>query len=88
MPTGKTISLNDSAKAVMPDGKIAGREEILSMLNLDPSTPPDAWLTILVSFTPNAAALRSQDAKALLQKGSIKQEMLSKSQLDAIGAIR
>lgn len=67
----KTISINPAAKAVLPDGKILDREKILSSLNLDPSTPPDAWLAI-VACGSNATALLDKDFKTLVKNDVIK----------------
>lgn len=59
------------AKAVLPDGKALGREELLTKLGLDPSTPPEAWI-VITSCDSNAAALKRPDAEKLLKGGKIK----------------
>lgn len=81
--TKSNIKLNASAKSVMADGKLLGRKELLAKLNLDPSTPPDAWLSIF-KCGPNAGALSIRDAKILLQKGVVKEDMLAEHQLKMI----
>lgn len=62
--------VNTSARAVMPNGKVVSRRDLLQQLGLNPSTPPDAWLVITKCGT-NASALNIPDAKRLLQRGTI-----------------
>jgi hypothetical protein len=68
--TKQSISINPNAKAVLPDGKILGRGEILAKLGLDPQTTPDAWLAI-AGCGSNAAALHLADAQQLVNQGII-----------------
>jgi hypothetical protein len=58
-------------KAVLPDGSALTREQLLTRLGLDPSTPPEAWITI-VSCGSNAAALKRVDAERLMKGGKLK----------------
>lgn len=85
MKAMKAVKLGD--RAMLADGRWHTRAEILSRLGLDPNTPPDAWLCVC-GCGSNAAALRGQDAKRLLDSGKIKSEMLSPRQLDMIRGIR
>ncbi len=91
MPTkttlSKTISLNNSAKSVMPNGSILSRGEILSALNLDPGASPDAWLAV-IGCGSNASALTENDARILVEKGAISKSILSKTQVASIEKIR
>jgi len=66
--------------AVVPDGNKLPREEVLKKLNLDPNIAPDAWLAI-IGCGSNAAALRLDDAKALIERG-----VLDESALETIRA--
>lgn len=81
------IALNQTSKAVLPDGKMVTREEILKMLNLDPSVAADGWLNV-VACGANATALKAEDAKILVDKNIIETDMLLKTQIDAIKDIR
>ena len=74
------MKLNAAAKSVMPDGSLLGRNEILLKLNLDPSTPPDAWLAIF-SCGSNAGALGIRDIRVLMKRGVLKENMLLEHQL-------
>jgi hypothetical protein len=74
------LMLNASAKSVMPNGSLLGRGELLSRLNLNPSTPPDAWLAIF-GCGSNAGALDIRDVRILMQKGVVKEDMLFEHQL-------
>lgn len=74
------LSLNVAAKSVMPDGQLLGRSELLARLNLNPQTPPDAWLAIF-SCGSNAGALNIRDVRVLMQKGVVKEDMLFEHQL-------
>jgi hypothetical protein len=57
-----------NSKSVLPDGKLLGRAEILSQLNLNPNTPPEAWLAVF-GCGVNASALNFRDAQQLVNKG-------------------
>lgn len=57
-----------NSKAVLPDGKLLGRAEILTQLNLNPNTSPEAWLAIF-GCGVNASALNFRDAEQLVNKG-------------------
>jgi len=63
-----TSTINPKATAVMPDGSIKTRADILTTLGLDPSTAPDAWLTI-TKCGSNAAALDTATRKSLTTRG-------------------
>ena len=78
---GVPIRVNPNAKAVMPDGTLKSREEILKSLGLDPSTAPDAWLTIAVCGS-NASALNPRQLNDLVNRGVIKKETLDKRTLE------
>jgi len=67
------VPLNNSA--VMPDGSVLSRGEILAKLNLNPNTPPDAWLAV-VACGSNASALNFDDAEKLVEKGLINAQAL------------
>jgi len=64
-----------NSKAVMPDGSLADRAAILKALNLNPNTPPDAWLTIAACGS-NASALNMKTAKELVAKGKLDKALL------------
>lgn len=70
----KTIRLNTDVRAVkkqravMPDGKLRSRAEMMKELGLDPSTPPDAWLSIIGCLV-NGSALTPQQRQVLEQRG-------------------
>lgn len=81
------VALNETSKAILPDGKEVTREEILKQLNLDPTVPVDAWLNIAACGS-NATALKAEDANTLLNENVIKNDMLLKNQLDEIKKIR
>jgi hypothetical protein len=80
-------SLNPAAKAVLPDGSTINREQILEKLGLDPSTRPDAWLTI-IGCGSNASALKASDAKILIDRNVIDRKVLSPVKLKQIQQIR
>jgi len=79
----QSVRMNPAAKAVLPDGRQVSRSEILRMLNLDPATPMDSWLTI-VSCGTNAMALKPNDAKGLIDRRAISEKMLSPRQLQQL----
>jgi hypothetical protein len=58
VPISRIASLN--GRAVMPDGSLASRGEILQRLGLNPDTSPTAWLTVL-GCGSNASALLPGD---------------------------
>ncbi|WP_300542521.1 twin-arginine translocation signal domain-containing protein [Maricaulis sp.] len=64
MRRSDALPINREARAVMPGGDLANREDILARLGLDPSTPPDAWLAI-VACGSNASALRPHQLEIL-----------------------
>ena len=74
------LKLNESAKSVMPDGEMLGRAELLAKLNLNPNTPPDAWLAIF-GCSINVGALDIKDVRVLMKKGVVKEDMLLEHQL-------
>ena len=65
----------NKAKAVMPDGSMLDRVAVLTKLGLDPSTPPDAWLTV-VACGSNASALTREQIRTLTQSGKLKAAQL------------
>ena len=67
---GAVWAQRGGAKAVLPNGKLASREQLLTQLGLDPSTPPEAWI-VLTSCGSNAAALKRPDAERLLKAGKL-----------------
>lgn len=82
-PTSKAVKINRNAKAILPDGSVKTRGEILQSLGLDPSTPPDAWLAI-VGCGSNASALTTTTLKDLVSRGTIKKETLDKRTLQRL----
>src|SRR6266446_1358493 len=71
----KAVPANNTA--VLPDGRKLTRAEILTKLNLDPKTPPDAWLAI-VGCGSNASALNFTQAQRLARRGVIEKTELEK----------
>jgi hypothetical protein len=72
----ESVKLNPYAKAVMPDGKLLDRSEVLKSLGLNPNTPIDAWLNV-TSCGSNASALDPDKVKDLVDRG-----VLNKKDLD------
>lgn len=64
----KAFAVNPEAKAVMPDGRLVTRADLMRQLGLNPMTPADAWLNI-VNCGSNAAALTIQQRENLLKRG-------------------
>lgn len=58
-------------KAMLPDGKLFTRGELLSKLGLNPNTAPEAWINI-VNCGGNAAALERNDAVRLERLGKLR----------------
>lgn len=79
----KNVSINVAAKAVLPNGKLVARENILQQLGLNPGTSPDAWLAI-VACGSNASALNPSDAKILVERGVISDKILDAATLKKI----
>jgi hypothetical protein len=77
------VSINTAAKAVMPNGKLLSRRDVLAQLGLNPSTPPDAWLAV-VACGSNASGLHLPDAQQLLDRGKITTRVLDKRVLNKI----
>lgn len=75
MPDMKNIRMNPDAKAVMPDGKVRSRAELMQELGLNPNTPSDAWLNI-IGCRSNASAL-TKDQRTMLQQRGIQMDMES-----------
>ena len=71
-------ALNPNARAVLPNGSKLNRMEVLRQLGLDPTTPPDAWLAI-VACGSNASALRGDQLRGLVSRGTLKA-----TELDAV----
>ena len=61
-------AFNPNAKAVMPDGKLKTRAELMMQLGLNPATAPDAWLSI-TSCGSNASALTDLQKNQLMKRG-------------------
>ena len=74
----------NKAKAVMPDGSQLDRAQVLSKLGLDPTTPPDAWLTV-IGCGSNASALRPDQLKALVRSKRLNPAMLDSASRRKIG---
>jgi hypothetical protein len=68
-----SLALNN--RAVLPGGREMTRGEILQSLNLNPKTPPEAWLSI-TSCGSNAAGLNFHDAEALSKMGKLDAQSL------------
>jgi hypothetical protein len=83
VPQG-VVPLNQ--RAVLPDGRILTRAEILTTLGLDPNVAADKWLTIGCGV--NASGLNARDAGRLLQNNVITPEQLTPIQLQQIDQIR
>ena len=66
------VQINQSAKAMLPSGKLADRRAILSQLGLNPGTSPDAWLAIIACGS-NASALTDMSKQQLMRKGVLKE---------------
>jgi hypothetical protein len=77
------MQINPEAQAIMPDGKILTRPEILMQLGLDPNSPNDAWLAIL-GCGSNAAALDPKSLKDAVDRGLIDPNVLDPSSLDKL----
>jgi TAT (twin-arginine translocation) pathway signal sequence len=83
----QAVPLNPAAKAVLPDGRVVDRQQILDMLGLDRNVSPESWLTF-IGCNKNASALKTGDANTLLDKKAIDRSMLSPVQLRSIDQIR
>lgn len=81
------VNLNPGARSLMPDGRLLGRVDLLRALNLDPTTPPDAWLTIF-SCSSNAGGLLARDARALMERGVLKRDQLTPHQVEQLAKLR
>ena len=79
------VALNPSAKAVMPDGRMLERADILTMLNLDPNIAPEAWLAI-VACGSNAAAAPDATLLQGLKDGTLKLDHLDTHSLKRLQA--
>lgn len=79
----QNVRLNPKAKAVLPSGKQLSRGEILSQLGLDPGTSPEAWLAIIVCGS-NASALKPNQLRGLVERGTINKNMLDKNSLQML----
>ena len=62
------MKINADARAVMADGKVRTRGELMKQLGLNPSTSPDAWLQVLECGI-NAGALTTAERNVLTQRG-------------------
>lgn len=72
---GRPRAINPQAKAVMPNGEVLTREQILERLGLDAKTPPDAWL-VIVGCGSNAAALGMDRLRQLVRDKKINLQQL------------
>jgi hypothetical protein len=72
--TSATAKLN--SRAVFADGNVLARADVLKRLNLNPNTPPEAWLAI-VACGSNASALDLKAAQELHGKGVLNAEQLA-----------
>jgi len=68
-------AINPNAKAVLPNGEVLTREQILERLGLNAKTPPDAWL-VIVNCGNNIGALTAEQLRELVRSGKIKAEEL------------
>lgn len=64
----EACAANPNAKAIMPDGILKTRAELMAQLGLNPSTSPDAWLAIL-DCGVNAGALSGIQKDQLMKRG-------------------
>ena len=75
-PRGKvTMPINPQARAILPDGSVVDRAEILRRLGLRPDVPVDSWL-VIVQCSSNASALRPQQLREIVARGAVKREEL------------
>ncbi|KHK90663.1 hypothetical protein LK12_15155 [Novosphingobium malaysiense] len=80
---GELLSINE-AHAIMPDGKMLDREEVLDKLGLDPTTPPDAWLTIIACGS-NASAIKTEKLRELVDNGTLNARRLDSLSRERLG---
>ncbi len=64
----RMVKLNTEAKALMPDGQLRTRLELMRELGLGPSVGTDAWLNIIGCLF-NAAALTEKQRSILTARG-------------------
>jgi hypothetical protein len=64
----RSVKINTEAKAVMPDGKVRTRLELMREMGLGPSVGTDAWLNIIGCLL-NAAALTDRQKSVLTARG-------------------
>jgi len=64
----RTVKINTEAKAVMADGKVKTRAELMRQIGLGPSIGTDAWLNIIICGS-NAAALTDRERSVLTARG-------------------
>jgi hypothetical protein len=76
---GKAHAQEANRRAVLPDGKAYTRPELLRRMGLDPSTPPEAWISI-VKCGQNSAALKPGDAQRLVKDGKLDRKQLTRKQ--------
>jgi hypothetical protein len=62
-----TLQVNANQKALMPDGSVKTRAQLMTQLSLNPSTPIDAWLGIGCGV--NASGLNKGQLDKLKQRG-------------------
>lgn len=62
------ISVNPAARALMPNGELVDRAQILRQLNLNPNTSPEAWLAIVACGSNKAASPDSAVLEGLKNK--------------------
>jgi len=74
----RIASLN--ARAVMPDGKLLDRSQILSSLGLNPNTSPTAWLAVFGCGSNASALLPSDLQRVATNRVSNAASVLSKAQ--------
>jgi len=74
-PRRATMPVNPQARAVLPDGSVVDRTEILRRLGLRPDVPADSWL-VIVQCSSNASALRPQQLREIVARGAVKREEL------------
>jgi hypothetical protein len=64
----RTLKINTQAKAVMPNGQLKTRVELMQQLGLSGSIGTDAWLNIILCGS-NAGALTERQKSVLVARG-------------------
>lgn len=64
----RSVKINTEAKALMPDGQLKSRMELMKQLGFDSVVGADAWLNI-TKCTSNAGALTEKQRSILTARG-------------------